>query len=152
MFRFVPLAALLLVSCATSMVPRSNSRDEVVAYVNRAAELVADSGAAACTTFRRPDWFVGEWYIFVFDETGNTVCHPANPEMIGTMASALVDANGVRFGDAMMRAGASESGGWVDYAWSRPGGTAPVAKSAFVRSVMRDGRRYIVGSGGYHTE
>lgn len=148
MVRTVCFASLLLLSCATSMVPRSSSRTEVEAYVNRAAAIVADSGAAACSTFRQPDWFAGEWYIFVFDETGRTVCHPARPEMVGTMASALVDDKGVRFGDAFMSA-ANDAGGWVDYTWTRPGSTVAVPKSSYVRSVMYDGKRYVVGSGGY---
>lgn len=150
MFRtFVAAAAVFAVSCSTTMVPREHSRQAVIDYVNRAAELVADSGAAACQTFRGSDWYSGDWYIFVFDETGRTVCHPARPEMAGTMASQLVDVNGVRMGDEFMRIGSLDGGGWVDYSWTRPGSTTPVAKSAYVRSVMRDGKRYIVGSGGY---
>ena len=153
MFRnVVAAAALLAASCSTSMVPHANSREAVVDYVNRAAELVADSGAAACETLRGPQWYSGDWYVFIFDDSGRTVCHPGHPQMVGTMASALVDANGVRFGDALMRTGAVDGGGWVDYAWARPGSSTPVAKSAYVRSVSRDGRTYIVGSGGYELE
>lgn len=148
MVRTLCIASLFLVACATSMVPRASSRAEVEAYVNRAAAIVADSGAAACSTFRQPDWFAGEWYIFVFDETGRTVCHPARPEMVGTMASALVDDAGVRFGDVFIRA-ANEGGGWVDYAWTRPGSSTAVPKSSYVRSVAYNGKRYVVGSGGY---
>jgi len=148
MSRNLIFAVLLLAGCSTSMVPQSGSRDEVMAYVNRAADLVATRGADACQTLRRPRWFSGDWYIFVFDEEGRTVCHPAQPQNVGTMATALVDANGKRFGDAIMHT--SETGGWVDYAWTRPGGTIPTAKSAYVRSVRaRDGRKYVVGSGGY---
>jgi methyl-accepting chemotaxis protein len=145
----VAVVAMFSVSCSTSMVPRTHSRDAVVDYVNRAAELVADSGAAACSTFRSNAWYSGEWYIFVFDESGRTACHPARPDMVGTVASQLMDTNGVRIGDEFMRVGSLDGGGWVDYHWARPGSTAPVAKSAYVRSVMRDGKRYIVGSGGY---
>ena len=150
MRRRFALASLLLVSCATSMVPRSNTDADIVAYVNRAAGLVADSGAAACPTFRRSDWFADGWYIFVFDENGRTVCHPARPEMVGTPASELVDANGVRFGTAILSAAESDDGGWVEYAYLRPGGgSAAVPKRSYVRSVMFDGKRYVIGSGGY---
>ena len=150
MRRLLVVASMLFVSCATSMVPRANTDASIVDYVNRAAALVSDSGAAACPTFRQPDWFADGWYIFVFDERGRTVCHPARPEMVGTMASDLVDANGVHFGNAIVRAAERDAGGWVEYAYARPGaGTAPVPKRSYVRSVMFDGRRYIVGSGGY---
>jgi len=144
------VAALVAAGCAASMIPATGSREDVTAYVDRAAAVVAAEGGDACGTLRRPRWYSGDWYIFVFDETGRTVCHPARPEMVGTMAHDLVDASGKRFGDEIMRAGASEVGGWVDYEWTRPGGTAHVGKSAYVRSVTaRDGKRYILGSGGY---
>ena len=153
MLRGFAIASLLLASCATSMVPRSTADADVIGYVNRAAALVADSGAAACPTLRQPDWFTDDWYVFVFDETGRTVCHPARPEMVGTMASDLVDANGVHFGNAFMSAAAAEGGGWVDYMYLRPGGgSAMVPKRSYVRSVVFDGKRYVIGSGGYDVQ
>jgi len=145
-FRFLPL--LLLVACASSITPKSNSREEIVAYVNRAADLVRARGAA-CATLATPEWYSGDWYIFVFDGEGRTVCHPAKPEMVGTPAADLVDPNGKRFGDEFLRV-ASAGGGWVEYAWPRPGETASAAKSAYVRQVTSaDGKTYVVGSGGY---
>lgn len=149
MFKHSIVLALLAAACvSSSMVPRANTQEEVVAYVNRAADLVAARGAAACDALRQPRWFSGDWYVFVFDEEGRTVCHPAQPAMVGTMAGALIDPNGKKFSDEMMRT--SEDGDWVDYAWPQPGGTTPVAKSAYVRSVRaHDGQRYVVGSGGY---
>ncbi|HEY5611824.1 MAG TPA: cache domain-containing protein, partial [Thermoanaerobaculia bacterium] len=118
-----------------------------VAYVNRAADVVSQRGAD-CPTFEESGWFAGDWYIFVLEPNGKTVCHPARPDMVGTMASDVVDPNGKRIGEEFMRAPAA--GGWVEYVWARPGQTTPVAKSAYVRQVTApDGKTYVVGSGGY---
>ena len=153
MLRKAIVFVLFVAACAPSMTPRSNSREEVAAYVNRAADLVAKEGAAACATLQQRNWFSGDWYIFMFDEQGRTVCHPARPEMVGTMAAALQDPNGKKFGDEFMRIGLSETGGWVSYAWARPRETTPTPKSAFVRSVRApDGKRFVVGSGGYELQ
>ena len=50
-----------------------------------------------------------------------------------------------------MQAGNSAMGhGWVNYVWPRPGQTTPSPKSTYVvRVIGPDGKRYIVGSGGY---
>jgi cytochrome c len=147
--RLTMLAALLLtLACATGPIPRTNTREAISAYVDRAAELIRTAGPS-CETFAEKAWFSGDWYVFVFDGNGRTVCHPASPQLIGTLASDLSDANGKRFGDEMIRVAAA-GGGWVDYAWPRPGETTPVAKSAYVRQVIApDGVTYVVGSGSY---
>lgn len=145
--RFLLLALVTLTACATSMTPSANTRDEIVAYVDRAAELVRTRGAV-CDTLVAAPWTAGEWYVFVFDSGGRTLCHPIAAQ-IGVPASELVDRGGKRFGEELLRVAAA-GGGWVEYMWPRPGETAPVAKSAYVREVTGpDGRRYVIGSGGY---
>ena len=151
----VLLSVLLSVACAsTTMTPRANTRTAIESYVEGAARLVASNGAAACDTFKQPAWFEGEWYIFMSEENGALVCHPARPDMVGMPQSDIVDPNGKRIGEEFMRAAASPAGsGWVEYVWARPGQTAPVAKSAYVRRVLgSDGKAYVVGSGGYEVQ
>jgi signal transduction histidine kinase len=145
---FFTAALILTLGCATAHTPRENTREAIVAYVDQAAELIRTSGPA-CDTLAGPAWFAGDWYVFVFDSEGKTVCHPARPAMVGTPAADLVDSNGKRFGEEMLRV-ATAGGGWVEYMWPRPGGTTPEAKSAYVRAATGpDGQRYVVGSGGY---
>jgi len=142
---------LLAVACATSsMTPRANTRDEIVSYVNRAAQLVAAHGPS-CDDFESPKWYSGDWYVFVLESDGRTVCHPARPDMIGTMETSIVDPNGKPIGTEFLRVAREQTnGGWVDYVWARPGQTTPVPKSSFVKQVTGpDGKKYIVGSGGY---
>jgi len=130
--------------------PRAASHDEVAAYVDRAAALVAKNGAS-CEAFSSPAWFDGDWYVFVLGADRKTLCHPAQPAMVGKAANEIVDPNGKRIGDLFFAAANGANGrGWVDYVWPRPGQTAPVAKNAYVVGVTGpDGKRYVVGSGGY---
>lgn len=149
MNRVLLLLATIAVACSTARTPATESRDEIVRYVNRAAEVVRVNGAGACTELQRPAWFTSDWYVFVLDQDGRTVCHPARPEMVGRSSNELVDVNGKRFGEEFVRTAAS-GGGWVDYMWPRPSSTTPEAKSSYVLSVSGpDGRTYIVGSGGH---
>ncbi len=148
-FRAFVVLPLVLTACSSTMTPRSTSRDEIVAYVNRAAEVVAANGANACDTLATSRWKSGDWYVFVLAADGRTVCHAAQPQMVGRMAHDLVDADGKRFGDEFMRVG-GEGSGWVEYRWTRPNDGAHVAKTSYVRSVKdRDGNVYVIGSGGY---
>jgi cytochrome c len=140
---------LFLFACASSMTPRANTRDEVVAYVDRAAAIVAKSGPS-CDTFKSSQWMSGDWYVYVQDANGTLVCHPMT-SMVGKPASEIVDATGRHIGDELSAAAASTSGhGWVDYVWPRPGTTTPVPKSTYATRVTGpDGKTYAVGAGGY---
>jgi hypothetical protein len=140
---------LLIIACASTMTPRDNSREEIVAYVDRAARGVQENGPS-CDMFADQRWLSGDWYIFVFDADGKTICHPVRPDLVGTNTSAVVDPNGKRIGDEMLRIVTTSGAGWVDYVWARPGQSTPDPKMSYVRRVTGpDGRIYGVGSGGY---
>lgn len=147
--RYLPVMLLLTGCASSSMLPTQNTRDEVVAYVNRAAAVVAKQGPS-CETFKQPAWMSGDWYIFVTGLDNRILCH-ATQSMVGRDNREIVDANGNRVGDLIMAAGNSPAGhGWADYVWPRPGQTTPVAKSSYVvRVAGPDGTQYLVGSGGY---
>lgn len=145
------VAGLLLVAgCATSYTPMTNTRSDLVAYVERAAALVQQKGLAACSDFSTPAWMAGDWYIFV-SQDNVPVCHPARPDMVGQDQSNLRDVSGVYISrELSARANSPEGRGWVEYMWPRPGQSIPVRKSAYVMAVIApDGKRYAVGSGGY---
>jgi hypothetical protein len=133
-----------------SNTPRAATHGEVAAYVGRAAALVGKNGAS-CEAFSAPSWFNGDWYIFVFGPDQKALCHPAQPAMVGKSASEIVDPNGKRTGDLLIAAANGAQGhGWVEYVWPRPGQSKPVPKSAYVVAVTGpDGKKYVVGSGGY---
>jgi cytochrome c len=145
------LAVLLAAGCATTYTPRSNSREELISYVERAADLVRREGAGACTALAQPAWMQGDWYIFVSRVADDVlVCHP-QPDMVGQDQTNLRDVNGVYIAREMRaRAESPQGRGWVDYMWPRPGQTTPEKKSAYVMAVTGpDGTRYVVGSGTY---
>src|SRR6185436_9158328 len=110
--RRLAVVSILLTACATSMTPRANTRDDVLAYVNHAATVVETEGERACETFRQPAWMRDDWYVFMLDLNGRTLCHPAHPEHVGVPVHDLVDANGKRFGDEFLTV-AKGGGGWV---------------------------------------
>lgn len=151
---FVGLSLVLLAGCksATSpmMTPATNTRDAIVAYVNSAADVVAKKGPD-CGTFKQSAWMSGDYYIFVLGPDDRLICH-SNAQLIGEPASSVIDVNGTHVGDALVAAAASAEGhGWVDYVWPRPGTTIPVPKSTYVTRVTGpDGKRYVVGAGGYN--
>ena len=149
MIKFLPLFALLSLACSSVNTPASEDRAAVIEYVRRAATLVETRGAGACDELSRAQWFANDWYVFVLDEDGRTVCHPARPQMVGRPSHELVDASGKRFGDEFMQV-AKQGGGWVDYLWPRVNSSTPEPKSSYILPVKaRDGKTYVVGSGGH---
>lgn len=149
MNRLTTLSLVLVIGCATSMTPRNNTRNEIAAYVDRAAQIVQENGPS-CEMFAQDRWRSGDWYIFVFSIDGKTVCHPVRPDLVDTAVSTIIDPNGKRVGDELMRVATTSGTGWVDYVWARPGQSTPEAKTSYVRRVTGpDGKAYVVGSGGY---
>lgn len=139
-------------ACATSYTPRANSRADLQRYVEQAAAVVREQGAAACAVLNQTPWLKGDYYIFVNElDTHLTVCHPMRPDLIGESQHSLQDANGKYITREMAAAASSPAGsGWVEYVWPRRGQPDAVRKSAYVTSVTAaDGKRYLVGSGGY---
>ena len=146
---------LLAVGCASSYTPRQNTRDDLVSYVERAAALLEREGpTSACVAFHEPRWMAGDWYLFVNAEDDVLVCHPARPDLVGQDQTQLQDVNGVFLAREMAAlANTPEGRGWVEYMWARPGQTTPVRKSVYVVAVTApDGKRYVVGSGGYEMD
>jgi cytochrome c len=150
--RSLIVLCLLAAACASSYTPRTNSRADLQRYVERAAAVVREQGPAACGVLNQPAWLADEYYIFVNEfDTHLTVCHPMRPDLIGKSQDNLQDSNGKYFIRDMHAAAASPAGsGWVEYVWPRPGQTGSIPKSSYVMTVTGpDGKRYVVGSGGY---
>ncbi|MBK5260556.1 MAG: cache domain-containing protein [Thermoanaerobaculia bacterium] len=150
--RWILVLCFVAVACVRSYTPRSNTRADLQRYVERAAAVVREKGAASCETFSQQAWMGGDYYIFVNElDTNLMVCHAMRPELIGQSQANLQDANGKFIARDMQTAVSAPSGsGWVEYVWPRPGQTNAIAKSSYVMSVTGpDGKRYIVGSGGY---
>ena len=153
------IAPLLLLFCASSLLakshtPKLNTRHDIKEYVEDAAKVVKKSGAAAaCDTFKGPDWMAGDYYVFIDDpETNKILCHPT-ASMVGKSNADIVDARGKKVGLDLMEASKKHGGGWTEYVWPRPGTDKPVPKSTYTMRVKGpDKKWYVVGAGGYEVK
>lgn len=142
------LCLVITPAFAKSHVPTKNTHAAIKAYVESAAKFIAKNGAD-CKALEGPEWRSGDYYVFVDEPGGKSLCHP-NPKIVGTNATDIVDSNGKKVGVELEAAAAKKGGGWVDYVWPRPGTDKPVAKSSYAMTVKGpDGKAYIVGAGGY---
>ena len=132
--------------------PRDKSREAVVEYVDRAVALLRRDGyERAAASFQTNAWHRGDWYIFILDERGVILCHPARADMVGkSPENGMFDVRGVPFGRHMVEQGWSPAGrGWVEYEWPRADRTIATKHSYVTGVVLDDGTKYIVGSGGF---
>ena len=89
------------------------------AFVQRAIGLYDDVGRDVTFDFYGSSQSIDEqWYVFVLDEDGSTIIHPAQPQLIGTSPTTRVDINGKAFGNELVSA--PEEGAWVDYWFQNP--------------------------------
>jgi cytochrome c len=122
------------------------------ALVERAVELLAAEGAAAYDALREEDteYFHDSTYVFVYSADGVVQFNAASPQKEGHDVKGAVDSNGKAFHDELIAAGMnSADGGWVSYAWPRPGETEPSEKWTFARRCEVDGVDCVVLSGFY---
>jgi cytochrome c len=151
--RLLTLAACLISVFApavnASHLPKSNSRGAIIAYVERAAQIVRKSGPS-CATLESKEWRGGDYYIFVLGPDDQLICHP-KADMIGKPSSSIVNRKGVKVGELIAAKGKDSGKGWVEYGWPRPGQTAEEPKSTYVMAVTGpDGTHYTVGAGGWN--
>lgn len=155
-FPRVPLAlAALVLAIAVGACSEPTPDPAAVAAEEQAAEdLVAEAIAlyrdegpeeafgtmnSAQGGFRR-----GELYIFVIDPDDMTVVHAGDAALIGRNADNVMDADGQPMGP-ILRAAATEQGGWAEYRFRDPEDGDVEPKRSWV--VLEDG--YIFGAGVY---
>lgn len=140
------VAVMLVVLFGFAAAPQDRgTAEEAQALVARAVALYDEAGREeAFAAFEDPEGtFVDrDLYVFVFGPEREIVAHGGDPDLVGTPASALVDRQGVRFGDRFMDE-ATANGVWVDYTWRDPITGADLAKSSWV--VRHDGHVFGVG-------
>ena len=86
-------------------------------------------------------------YFWINDMHPNLLMHPIKPELDGTDASNLRDANGKRFLVACVETVKAHGAGFVYYLWPKPGFDEPVQKLSYVKGFAPWG--WIIGSGIY---
>jgi cytochrome c len=118
--------------------------------VRKAAALLAEQGAAGLAALRdsTSEFTWKDTYVFVVDcDADEVLANPAFPVRQGGDIKQHTDYNGMRYGLALCETAKRPRGGWVEYAWPRPGGGEPSRKISYVVSV--DGLPYQLGAGIY---
>jgi len=133
--------------------PQYEQTKQVIALVEKAAELLKREGPQAFSKFRQKNsrWFHGDSYVFVHDGKGESLCHPYQPALEGTNLIDLEDVDGKRLVAMMIDTVSGKSAaGWVHYKWPRPEDATPSWKSSYVVRVKdSSGNEYLLGSGMY---
>jgi signal transduction histidine kinase len=140
-------AVAAVAAAPASHLPKANTREAVVAYVQDAAKIV-QKGGPSCAAFATPAWTGGDYYIFVAGPDEKTVCHP-RADLVGKSMGDIVNSEGDKVGDKIYKVGTAGKG-WVEYLWARPGKTTEEPKSTYVMGVNGpDHKHYLVGSGAW---
>ena len=91
-------------------------------------------------------------YFWINDINHIMVMHPMKPELDGKDVSNMVDPNGVKLFQEMVKVVQSDSTGqgFVEYSWPKPGEDQPVPKVSFVK-LFKDWD-WVIGNGVYVDE
>lgn len=91
----------------------------------------------------------GSAYVFIVDEDGVQHVNPGHPNLEGQKLAGARDAKGGILMQRVLDAGTLGEPMWIEYWWPKPGHVAPSEKATFIKPVMIDGKRFIVGCGIY---
>ncbi len=108
------------------------------------SEADAKAGAAAEIGKIR---YSGNEYIWINDMGPRMVMHPIKPELDGKDLTANKDPSGKALFVEFVQVVKASGSGYVNYLWSKPGSTEPVAKRSFVLGFSPWG--WVLGSGVY---
>lgn len=149
------MIGLLALTCCFGFVSgalaESATKEEVVAKVKQAAELVQTEGIdAAVEQIGDPEGqFVWkDSYVFLMDLDGKMLAHPIKPEL--TQSSNLLqvkDSEGKPLFVEFVSLANQEGEGWVGYQWPKPGASEPSQKTTYIYRIK--GTPYFAGAGVY---
>jgi len=124
------------------------SKDDVVAFVNKAVAYAAENGReAALAAFNDPhgEFQVGELYIFAYDFSGKNLAH-YDQSLVGKNLIDLKDPNGKPIIRDFVSI-AKNGSGWLSYVWANPANDdRPEAKIGYITRVDDD---WLLGAGTY---
>ncbi|MEI7432866.1 MAG: cache domain-containing protein [Methanomicrobiales archaeon] len=130
-------------------IPETGTRDELVAFVQRAANYAkAEGKGKALSEFNKKNgsFFDGQLYIYAYDFNGTTIAHPVNPEKIGVNRLMEKDAAGSLFIRDLMDV-AKNGSGFVEYYYLNPTHNNAIEKK--LGYVMKVDDSWWLGSGIY---
>lgn len=124
------------------------TKDECVSKVEEVAKIAKDKGPDAAIKAVMADKSPFVWkdsYVFIVDEDGVTVAHPANKALVGKSLMHLKDVDGKLFMQEFVNLGKTQGKGWVEYKWPKPEAKEPSKKASYV---VKQGK-LIIGAGVY---
>ena len=86
-------------------------------------------------------WRKGELFVFVFKDSGTCLAHGDDYDMIWQNIKGIKGVGGSPLINDMLRVG--KEGGRLSYLWNNG------YQTAYVKTIMKDGQKYILGSGFY---
>jgi signal transduction histidine kinase len=122
---FASLASwLTLGSAALAQSTESATPQEVVTKVLEAVQYLNEKGKAGFSEFNASSgrWSWKDTYVFIYNCAKNEmVAHPLRPDLVGRPLLQIKDSNNKLIFKELCAAGAKPRGGWVEYAWPKPG-------------------------------
>jgi signal transduction histidine kinase len=130
-------AAIMLASGTAAFAQQSGTAAEAKAMLEKAIAAVKADKTKAIADFNNPagGFRDRDLYVFCADSSNSTFTAHANPKLIGTPLTALVDKDGKKLGEELMKSAAEGKIAEVDYKFPRPGQTEAVAKVSFVTKI-----------------
>jgi len=103
--------------------------EEAVAKVQAAAKFLQAKGASGYPEFNNSNgrWVWKDSYVFVYDcRQDRMVAHPFRPDLVGRPIMQITDNSGKYIFKELCKTAveARSNGGWVEYAWTKPGAGA----------------------------
>lgn len=126
----------------------------VVDAVNAAVAEIERNGRDAFPRFydRTGPFIAKDAYLFVYDNRGTALVHPAFPNLVGRNLSTWKDTQGKKVIQEALDLARTRGSGWMDYMWPKPGESISTQKSTYVRRAKLNGDWVVVGCGVYLAE
>lgn len=152
---FAFLLFVLLTLTVTLGLSEEEKRLEIQERVEKAARLIEENGPEIFSLFydRDGEFFIGEEYIFIYDDSGTNLVNAGNPTVFeGRNLISLKDKNGLYMIVRIFEVALNQGGGWLDFYWPLPDGGPATFKSAYVMSATHGELTYVLGMGYYKQE
>ena len=152
---FTFLLFVLLTLTVTMGLSEEEKRLEIQERVEKAARLIEENGPEIFSLFydRDGEFFIGEEYIFIYDDSGTNLVNAGNPTVFeGRNLISLKDKNGLYMIVRIFEIALNQGGGWLDFYWPLPDGGPATFKSAYVMSATHGELTYVLGMGYYKQE
>jgi cytochrome c len=108
--------------------------EDAISKVRAAAAYLHKKGTSGYADFNSSDsrWVWKDSYVFVYDcRQDRMIAHPMRPDLVGKPIMQITDNSGKYIFKELCTAGNKPHGGWVEYAWSKPGAGALSRKLSY---------------------